>query len=360
LNRNQSGIVNDFIQTAAVRPPAIAHGEDEFGPFTRIVGSEVIGEVLVNTSGTTNETRAGDVLNIVYINPLFFRNTRVRVISGVFLKFLLEHASLHYQSVTASIAQGGIVITPVNDPQVSFSTSSGDFSAVTRAMNFENAIGFNVYNEAICHFPRDAGDDPYFMKATDEPRFSFPGAFYVISQTSHPPIEAEFSRSVGILTVNYSFKFYHQVLRIADIDFPAGSHDFTPNPATATDFYEFSPTSIMAYEPVRLVRAWFTGIAGFIEPGKIGELTITDDFIIDGGVYTLPNMTDSEGHIYNWVSGTILYVREAWLEAERCIVVSPTLAFHGNESGLYWTSAKAVPAGIITAGSYTMRIFDLE
>jgi hypothetical protein len=335
----------------SVKPPLVSHGSDEQGSFTRIVGTEVIGEILASTDFTA----PGDVLNIVYLNPMMLRNTRVRVISTVFLKYKLEHASLEYQSVTASIAQGGLIIVPVNDPEVSFSTSSRDFSTVTRAMNFENAIGFNVYNNVVCHFPRDVAEDPYFLKFTDEPRFSFPGTFYVISQTEQPPIASETERTLGIISLHYSFKFYHQVLRIEDISFPSGEHVFTGS-TPAGDFFQYGPSSIEAHEPVRLNRSWFVGSAGALKPGQIGEITIYVDFTASS---PLTEMIDAYDQVYNFTAGTILYARETWVDGERCIALSPTMTFHDAESGLYY-NATALTPGVITGGAYTIRIFPIE
>ncbi len=215
---SETGVVSNFDESNrfVVKPPMLTYGLDpEHGPYVEIIGSEAIQPLVVTTNDITPgvPTQAGDILLVLPITPSFLANTRFRLISQNYSRWLPISCRIHYQPLGSSLLSGGLVMVPLMDPHETLTSTADPVFRLQRAMDYSNSHAFNVYNEAHMEFPSLPPDEePFYVQEGSNSRFEIPYVLNILAQSTFAPdpdvVSSDFKRTLGWLTIDYHFRMY--------------------------------------------------------------------------------------------------------------------------------------------------------
>lgn len=217
----QSGVMNNFDaeNRVEVKPPQLTYGRDSHGPYVSIAGSEALAPVTVITNDdlAQNYTETGQLIYTLPITPTFLTNTRFKKLLQNYDKWKPENMRIHFQPMGSSVLSGGLVMLVMPDPRDSLTSTQDAISRIQRAMDYQGAVSFNVYNSEHVEFPKLPEDvAPYYVRPGGDARFEVPWTFVVLAQSTYAPDNdvpsPEHERTLGWLTLDYHCKLYDAVL----------------------------------------------------------------------------------------------------------------------------------------------------
>lgn len=308
----EGGVVHNYEDSNALKitPPHVTYGFGDHGPYVDIVGTESLAPliVLTNNDPAGNGAQTGDVLFTLPIAPIFLVNTRVKLLMQNYDRFYIESLRVRYQPLGSSLLSGGLVMVPLVDPKDTLSSSADPNSKVQRAMDYQNAVSFNVYNSAHVSFPPLPPDEePFYIAQGDDARFEVPYVLQVLAQTSYAPepdTPDVYERNLGWLTMEYHIRLYDAILPELSDTLTTIEGPFTGLLYDAVFDFQAAGGPNFAGEAVNFRKSWFVP-GGFDENAVVFILqviatpTLANDRI---------NMVNSDG-ILTMARGQVYFVR---------------------------------------------------
>lgn len=362
----ENGIIHNYVDEASfpeIKPPMITQAVDKWGPHVLIAGSESVTPIGVFTQISTDEspTDVGDSLYFLPIAPCFLSGTRFRLLCENYERWLPVEIQIRYVPLGSSLASGAIVLVPLMDPDTQLTISDNAEQTVARAMDYQNAITFNVYNYAVLHVPRLPEDEePYYIIPGHSARFEVPYAIQAIANTSFPPLNEETFRDIGWLKIDYKVKLYDPRLPELSVDNDSYSVNWEGqlySNIIDDDFYQ-------AHWPVVFMPASLLITAAPTED-KVYVVTITESIIL--GVQ--PNILTVFTHThpaFELKKGVVLFARSYFEEGfstgsqgTRVRMHTNLDALYNNDEGLLFLSSQ-LPTETFSSGKISVNVYDVD
>ncbi len=358
FENSESGIIKNYeneFSMPHIKPPQVGAGVDVFGSYVCMQGTEALGPIYVHPTSTANIasgrfTDVGDVLYHIPIGKDFLSNTRMRLLMENYEKWKPIHIVVEFQPLGDATLSGGVVAVPVCDPAINLALGADSNFTVSRAMDFEESINFNVYNQARVKFPPLSEDvEPDYITGGHDSRLEIPYTLWVIAQTSFPPSVDEDTRSVFWVSIHYEIRLYEPAL--PDLSVTNSSASVTMSTTYANYFTTFTVGHL-----VKGVDGVF-GI-GVGDLDKIGIIQVTSDWI-DGAsaVFCWTSETHEQTNISK---GTLIYYKRCYDESTSTYYTGFFSTIEGayNDSNPFYWCVGANSTSI--AGHLDYTTYDLD
>lgn len=313
---------------------------------TKIIGSEYISSITVNTTLADNARKAGqgEILFRQPMNPIMIPGTRLKQLAEMFQTYDVKHMAFHLCPIVPATQNGSIMMGVTFDPDIDMTSMTPGESSLRVFMSMENFELINVYQPASSIWNHNIMNGLWVRAEDDDARLSVPGHFVVLTASSYTPFDGV-AKQMPLYNVfmTYDVEFHNRGL-IPNQSIPAsgevhidGTLDniFAPTTGTAVD--DGDPVCIL--ESVQTLAPFKDNYMYILECVVLGSSTQANSSWSVNGVGPLFFQTDGPNGTFEMAKGAAFYLFFDNSTGDPCFSIATTLssAFR-RETDFYWVS----------------------
>jgi hypothetical protein len=222
---------------------------------TRVMGTEFLGRIEANTTEAGFETTGlGETLYRQPLAPLMLNGTRLKKFAEMFQTYDALHLSMTFVPLVPATQNGGVIFTPLYDPDMSITHISTGDELNRIALSMEQSVYSNVYDQVSVIWHKNIMSGLFTRVEDSDARFEIPGDIWVTSGSTYTPFDGS-ATSIPLygIWLTYDIVFHNRGLIETDIDLGEGEFTTGALPVNLNTLFYLPSGSVVATTPVCLV-----------------------------------------------------------------------------------------------------------